>query len=105
MRILKSPKVLSVKKLHADGVGCDWFTLREGKVVGDDLIELVEKKGGVLQEIKGEELEGEDIKKPKKGKGRPKKEKVSKPVLQEAAEIVKGVVDDLADDGVLNASV
>jgi len=97
MRILKSPKVLSVKKLHADGVGCDWFTLREGKVVGDDLIELVEKKGGVLgkEEVK---KEPEEVVPVKKSKGRPKKEKVEepkeevKPVLQETAEIVNGSV-------------
>ena len=76
MRILKSPKVLSVKKLHADGVGCEWFTLREGNEVSDDLVELIEKKGGVLGKEKVKKEPEEEV----------------KPVLQETAEIVNGSV-------------
>ena len=108
MKVLKSEKLVSVK-LPIDGsYRFEWFTFKKDDVVPEGCVELVEKKGGVIGDAKVtgvlEEPEREVVEQPKK-RGRKKKEKTDdKSVVQKGAEIVKGVVDDLADDGILNNS-
>ena len=110
MKVLKNLNVVSVKRVSKDNpLKWEWFTFRKGESVPDDLVELVEKKGGILEGEKEEVTEVESVveEKPKKrGRKKKKKEVVEddKSVIQKGAEIVKGVVDDLADDGILNDS-